>query len=230
MFTTAEDNQPSVEIHVLQGESEMAAFNKTLGKFQLVGIPPAPRGVPQVEVTFDIDANGIANVSAKDLGTGKEQKITITSSSGLAKDEVDRMMKEAEAHADEDKKRREEVEARNEADNAVYRSEKMLKDSADKISGADKSKIEDSIKEVKEALKGGDATAIRTANEKLNEVWQTVSAELYKAASEKARAGKEQGPSGSGPGPGAAPGAEQASGGKKDEGPIIDAEVVDEKK
>jgi molecular chaperone DnaK len=219
-----------VEIHVLQGERQLAKDNKTIGKFHLTDIPPAPRGVPQVEVTFDIDANGILHVSAKDLGTGKEQKITITASSGLNKDEIEKMRRDAEAHADDDKKRREEVEARNEADNAVYRSEKMLKDSADKISGADKSKIEDSIKEVKEALKGGDATAIRTANEKLNEVWQTVSAELYKAASEKARGGKEQGPSGCGPDPGAAPGAEQASGGKKDEGPIIDAEVVDEKK
>src|SRR5207245_2924183 len=192
-------------------------------KFHLTDIPPAPRGMPQIEVTFDIDANGILHVSAKDLGTGKEQKITITASSGLSKDEIEKMRKDAEAHADDDKKRREEIESRNEADNAVYRAEKFLKDSAEKISGDDKSKMESAINEVKEALKGGDASAIKSASDKLNEAWQAVSAELYKAASEKARAGRGQ----KEPEPGAGGPKEE---GKKEEGPIIDAEVVDEKK
>jgi len=221
IFSTASDNQPGVEIHVLQGERQFARDNKPIGKFQLTDIPPAPRGVPQIEVTFDIDANGILHVSAKDLGTGKEQKITITASSGLSKDEVEKMRKDAEAHAEEDRKHREEVEVRNEADNAVYRSEKLLKDSADKISGDSKSKIEKAIADVKEALKGSDASAIKSASEKLNEAWQAVSAELYKTASEKAKAGQGGTQTGST--------GEQAAGGKKDEG-VIDAEVVDEKK
>jgi molecular chaperone DnaK len=226
VYSTADDSQTQVEIHVLQGERPMAHDNRTLGRFHLVGIPPAPRGIPQVEVTFDIDANGILHVSAKDLGTGKEQKITITASSGLSKDEIEKMRKDAEAHAEDDKKRRDEIEQRNEADNAVYRSEKMLKDNADKISGDDKSKIEGAINEVKEAIKGGDAAVIRTASEKLNEAWQAVSAELYKAAAEKARASKAQ--SQPAPEAGGEPKAEENK--SKDEGPIIDAEVVDDKK
>jgi len=224
IFSTAADNQPGVEVHVLQGERPMARDNKTIGKFHLSDIPPAPRGMPQIEVTFDIDANGILHVSAKDLGTGKEQKITITASSGLSKDEIEKMRKDAESHADEDKARREEVETRNEADSAVYRTEKMLKDNADKISGDEKSKIEKAVAEVKEALKGNDNAAIKSASEKLNEAWQSASAELYKAAAEKARASQAQAQ----PHGGEAKSEEKTD--KKDEGPIIDAEVVDEKK
>jgi molecular chaperone DnaK len=226
IFSTASDNQPGVEVHVLQGERQFARDNRTIGKFHLTDIPPAPRGVPQIEVAFDIDANGILHVGAKDLGTGKEQKITITASSGLAKDEVEKMRRDAEAHAEEDKKHREEVETRNEADSAVYRSEKMLKDTGDKISGDDKAKIEKAVAEVKEALKGSDAGAIRSAAEKLNEAWQAVSAELYKSAAAKAQAEKAQGASPSG---GESKGEAKSDDKKKDEG-VIDAEVVDEKK
>jgi len=224
IFSTASDNQPGVEIHVLQGERPMSRDNKTIGKFQLTDIPPAPRGMPQIEVTFDIDANGILHVSAKDLGTGKEQKITITASSGLSKDEIEKMRKEAELHAEDDKQQRDAIEARNEADGGVYRSEKMLRDNADKIAAADKEKIENAVAGVKEALKGTDAAAIKSASEKLNEAWQAVSAELYKAAADKARAEK---PSAGGPDPTSAP---KEPSDKKDDGPIIDAEVVDDKK
>jgi molecular chaperone DnaK len=227
IFSTASDNQPGVEIHVLQGERQFARDNRTIGKFNLTDIPPAPRGVPQIEVTFDIDANGILHVGAKDLGTGKEQKITITASSGLSKDEIEKMRRDAETHAEDDKQRREEVESRNEADNAVYRTEKMLKDNAEKISGDDKGKIESAVAAVKEALKGSDSAAIKAASDKLNEAWQAVSAELYKAAAAKAQAEKAQG---AGPGAGGQPGGEAPkSDEKKDEG-VIDAEVVDEQK
>ena len=226
IFSTASDSQPGVEIHVLQGERQFSRDNKTIGKFHLTDIPPAPRGVPQIEVTFDIDANGILHVSAKDLGTGKEQKITITASSGLSKDEIERMRRDAEAHADEDKKKREEVETRNEADSAVYRSEKLVKDNADKLAAGDKDKLGQAITALKEALKGTDAAAIKAASEKLNEVWQSVSAELYKAASEKAKAGNPEGS----PAPEPAGSGAEAPGPKPAEGPIIDAEVVDENK
>jgi molecular chaperone DnaK len=217
-----------VEIHVLQGERQFSRDNKTIGKFNLSDIPPAPRGVPQIEVTFDIDANGILHVSAKDLGTGKEQKITITASSGLSKSEIEKMRQDAEAHAEEDKQQREEVEARNEGDNALYRSEKMLKDNGDKISAADKEKIQSAAKALGEALKDKDVSAIRSATEKLNEAWQAASAEMYRAASESAKAKAGGGgarPKSGGPQEGAGGG-----GGGKEEGPIIDAEVVDEKK
>jgi molecular chaperone DnaK len=225
IFSTASDSQPGVEIHVLQGERQFSRDNKTIGKFNLTDIPPAPRGVPQIEVTFDIDANGILHVSAKDLGTGKEQKITITASSGLSKDEVEKMRKDAEAHAEDDKKAREEIETRNEAENAVYRTEKLIKESGDKLSSSDKEKIEGAVKEVKEVLKGKDSAAIKSASEKLNETWQAVSTELYKAAAEQAKAGKSQ------PGQGeAGPKPDENKGGKPGDGPIIDAEVVDEKK
>ena len=223
IFSTASDNQPGVEIHVLQGERQFSRDNKTIGKFQLTDVPPAPRGTPQIEVTFDIDANGILHVSAKDLGTGKEQKITITASSGLSKDEIEKMKKDAELHADEDKQRREEIETRNEADSLVYRTEKLLKDNADKISGDAKSNLEKAVTDVKEALKGSDAAVIKSASEKLNETWQAVSADLYKAASEKAKAGAQAGGTETGST------GETKSDAKKDEG-VIDAEVVDEKK
>ncbi|MDI6715527.1 MAG: molecular chaperone DnaK [Actinomycetota bacterium] len=167
IFTTAADGQTSVEIHVLQGEREMAAYNKTLGRFHLVDIPPAPRGVPQIEVAFDIDANGIVNVSAKDLGTGKEQRITVTGATALSKEEIDRMVKEAESHAEEDRKRREEAEIRNNADNLAYTTERTLKDVGDKLSAADKEAIEKAIANVKEALKGSDIEAIKKATEEL---------------------------------------------------------------
>jgi molecular chaperone DnaK len=226
IFSTASDSQTSVEVHVLQGERSLARDNRTLGKFHLVGLPPAPRGVPQIEVTFDIDANGIVNVSAKDLGTGKEQKITITSSSGLAKDEVERMMKEAEAHADDDKRRKEEIEVRNRADQAVYGAERLLKDTGDKLSDADKQAIETAMEAVKTANAGTDAAAIQKALDQLTAAQHKAAEALYKQQGAGGAAG------GGAPGPDAAAGHADAAGSAASEpkGDVIDAEVVDEGK
>ena len=179
-FSTAADNQTSVEVHVMQGERPMARDNRTLGRFHLVGIPPAPRGVPQIEVTFDIDANGIVNVSAKDMGTGKEQKITITASSGLSKEEVDRMMKEAEQHTEEDKQRKEEIETRNNADQVVYAAERMLKDAGDKLASSDKQPIEEAVEALKKAIEANDPVAMKNGIEQLNTVQHKAAEVLYK--------------------------------------------------
>ncbi len=193
IFSTAADGQSSVEIHVLQGEREMAAYNKTLGRFQLSGIPPAPRGVPQIEVTFDIDANGIVHVSAKDLGTGNEQKVTITASTNLSDSDIEAAVKEAEKFAAEDKKRKEEVEVRNNADSLVYQTEKNLKDLGDKLGSEDKARIEAELNNVKEALKGTDTEAIKAATEELTKVFYEISGKIYQA-----NAGA-QGPAGEAP-------------------------------
>jgi molecular chaperone DnaK len=212
-FTTAEDNQPSVEIHVLQGEREMADFNKTLGKFQLVDLPPAPRGMPQIEVTFDIDANGIVNVSAKDRATDKEQSITITGQSSLSKDQIDQMVRDAESHAEEDRRRKEEADARNTADSLVYQTEKLLREQGDKLSDDDRNTVESGLAELNEALSGTDAAAIKGATERLVESTQKASAAMYEqAASETAAAGGDAG--------GPAEDVEDAE--------VVDAEVVED--
>jgi molecular chaperone DnaK len=217
-FSTAADNQTEVEVHVLQGERPMAAQNRTLGKFKLSGIPPAPRGVPQVEVTFDIDANGILNVTAKDNATGKDQKITITSSSGLSKDEVDRMAKEAEAHATEDQTKRDEVEARNSLDNMVYNVEKMLKDNGDKVSGSEKSEVESALAQAKQSLQGSSSVAeMNSAREKLTAASHKLAEAMYKSNASSNSSGASAASDASAGAP-----AEE----KKDEG-VIDAEYVD---
>ncbi len=209
-FTTADDNQPSVEIHVLQGEADMAYRNKSLGKFQLVGIPPAPRGMPQIEVTFDIDANGIVNVSAKDLGTGREQSMTITGGTKLADDDIQRMVREAEAHAAEDRDRREEAEARNQADNAVYQTEKNLKEHGDKLDPSDRQHVEEALQEARDALAGSDVERIKQTTEALLTASQRLAEVLYRQAQ-----GQGSGPAG----PGATPSGDDD---------VVDAEVVDE--
>ena len=220
VFTTAEDNQPSVEIHVLQGESDMAYRNKTLGKFQLVGIPPAPRGVPQVEVTFDIDANGIVNVSAKDLATGKEQQMTITGGTALSKDDIDTMVKEAEAHAEEDRQRREEAETRNNADSLVFQTEKLLKEQADNVSEDERQKIEEKLKALKDALAGSDIEAVKRGHEELLAASQEFAQRLYQqsAQSQQQEGAAGGGKAGSGGGPSSAPSDDE----------VADAEIVDE--
>lgn len=209
VFTTAADNQTQVEIHVLQGERPMAADNKTLGRFYLQDIPPAPRGVPQIEVTFDIDANGIVNVSAKDLGTGKQQRITITSNSGLSEEEIERMRREAEEHAEEDRRRQEEVDLRNESDSLIYQTEKTLKDVGDKADATLKQKAEQAKENLRTALQGQDLNAIRTAKDALNEALQQLSVDLYQKAGQNAQGNPNPG----GPDEGGATGTYDTSGG-----------------
>jgi molecular chaperone DnaK len=220
-FSTAADNQTSVEVHVLQGERPMARDNRTLGKFHLSGLPTAPRGVPQVEVTFDIDANGIVNVTATDKATGKEQKITITASSGLSKDEVDRMMREAESHADEDKKRKEEIETRNQADQAAYAAERMVKDAGEKLSATDRAPIESAIEDLKKAIEKNDVDDMKRKLEVLNAAQHKAAEAMYRSAS-AAGAGSPGGQPGGAEGP--------QSGTGRDAGDVIDAEVVEEEK
>jgi len=221
IFSTAADSQPSVEVHVLQGERSMAKDNRTLGKFHLDGIPPAPRGVPQIEVTFDIDANGIVNVSAKDLGTGKEQKITITASSGLSDEEVNKFMEDAESHADEDKANKDAVEVKNRADQSVYAAEQMLKDAGDKLSADDKEPVENAIADLKKANEDGNVDNINAALETLNEAQQKAAQALYANTAQASPEGGE--PSGDQANP-----AGQHS--EQDSGDVIDAEVVEEEK
>jgi len=219
VFTTAADNQPSVSIHVLQGERPMAADNKTLGRFELVGIPPAPRGVPQVEVTFDIDANGIVNVSAKDMGTGKEQSIQITSSSGLSEDEIQNLIKDAEAHAEDDKKKQELIEVRNQADSLIYTSEKSLRDLGDKVDAALKSDVESKIEELKKALEGDDSAAIKAASDALAQASHKLAEQLYAQQQGGQSDGQAEGQPGAG--------AQQASGTADED--VVDADYTEVK-
>jgi molecular chaperone DnaK len=213
VFTTADDNQPSVEIHVLQGEREMVSGNKSLGKFMLTDIPPAPRGMPQIEVTFDIDANGIVHVSAKDLGTGKEQSMTITGGSALPKDDIEQMIKDAEAHADEDRQRKEAAELRNQADTLAYQTDKTLKEHGDKLDDATKAEIEQALTELRDALKGDDTEAIKTKMEGLGSKSQKLAEAIYQASADQA---------------GTATGDAGAAEGSAGDDDVVDAEVVDE--
>jgi molecular chaperone DnaK len=220
VFSTAEDNQPSVEIHVLQGEREMAMYNKSLGKFQLTGIPPAPRGIPQIEVGFDIDANGILNVQAKDLGTGKEQKIEIKAGSGLSDDEIKRMVQDAEAHAEEDKRLRDLAEARNAAENAAYQAEKQVKDLDAQLDESSRREIEDAIKAVRESLTSEDAADIRAKTDRLQTAFHRVSEQMYERAQAQQSAATGNGSATDGAGTGSASSDEE----------VVDAEVVDEQR
>jgi len=221
VFSTAADSQTSVEIHVLQGEREMAVNNRTLGRFHLDGIPPAPRGIPQIEVTFDIDANGILNVSAKDKATGKEQSIHIEASTGLSKDEVEKMVNEAKSHAAEDKKRREVIDVRNHADQMVYQTEKQIKDNADKLNSDIKNKLEAALGRVKEALKTDNVDEIKSSVEALSKIWSDAATQMYQASSAQQAQGPASGDAASG---------EAAQGGKADDAEEADFEVVDDKK
>jgi molecular chaperone DnaK len=227
-FSTAADSQTSVEVHVLQGERPLARDNRTLGRFQLVGIPPAPRGIPQIEVTFDIDANGIVNVSAKDLGTGKEQKITITASSGLSKDEVERMMKDAESHSEEDKKRRQEIETRNRADQAVYAAEKMLHEMGDKLNASDKSAVENAVEGLKSAINANDTAGMERAMDLLTQMQHKAAEALYKNTGAGA-AGSAGSPGSEGSAGAGSSGSTGSQGSGGSQGDVIDAEVVDDK-
>ncbi len=215
IFSTAEDNQPSVEVHVLQGEREMAAYNKSLGKFQLTGIPPAPRGIPQIEVSFDIDANGILSVGAKDLGTGKEQKIEIKAGSGLAEAEVERMVKDAEAHAEDDRRQREVVEARNAAENAAYQAERQVKEMGDSLDSSSKEEIEAAIKDVRDNLESDDVDLLRQKTEALQSAFHKVSEQMYAAAQQQAAGGNGAGTEGA------------TADASEDEEEVVDAEVVE---
>jgi molecular chaperone DnaK len=217
VFTTAADSQTSVEVHVLQGERPMSRDNRTLGKFHLVGIPPAPRGVPQVEVTFDIDANGILNVSAKDRATGKEQAITITASSGLTKDDIDKMVRDSETHAEEDKQRREEIEVTNQADSLAYSIERQLAEHGDKVAAADKAAIEEAIKEVRDALKANDVARVKRASEALTKASHKMAEALYRDSQAKTTGG--------GPEAGSSSDADGRT--KTAEGEVVDAEFED---
>jgi molecular chaperone DnaK len=217
IFSTADDNQPSVEVHVLQGEREMAVYNKSLGKFQLTGIPPAPRGIPQIEVTFDIDANGILAVGAKDLGTGKEQKIEIKAGSGLEEAEVERMVKDAEAHAEDDRRMRELVEARNAAENAAYQAERQVGEMGESLDGPAREEIEAAIKDVRDNLESEDVDLLRQKTDALQAAFHRVSEQMYAAASQGGQGGNGSGGDGAGP----------AGAGADDEEEVVDAEVVD---